>query len=395
MNVATPDQIAVDFLTRLPIVERQVWSELLPELRALTFTIKLTKESDTQVRKAQAAEAMAQAKALIAGIPAGGDFRKAQRQITAQLTPFFPTPAQASRRAELLVRHWAGMARNAAWYRTLDRQRTAYPYWKYVTFGDNRVRATHEALDKKIIPASSPFWDTHFPPWAPMCRCMVVPVSQDEYDRIKAAEQKLPIEKRTIVDGPALTALETNNTIMTARRFPQPDGSTRFGPPTPFSTAPEPGWTGWNPKDLRITETALQDRYKEQPKEMSRLMKKADATTIAPGITLGDYIRGLPDGRRLPSIVLPASAPVTPVRPEQATVPQPVPPPAAAVLARDSIARTVARLQAWNAALTRAEAQEIASQFPGGPPDGTDTMIIVSLHNEPLPVPRDVLFPTA
>lgn len=319
MNVATPDQFAVDFLTDMPIAERDVWSKLLPEVRAVTFTIKLTQQTDSAIKKAQAAAAMEQAKALLATVPAGGDARKVQRQITALLTPFFPTPAQASRRAELLVRHWAGMARAAGWYRTLDRQRWLYPYWKYVTFGDDRVRATHAALNGKIIPASSPFWDTHFPPWAPMCRCMVVPISQDEYDRIRAAELKLPMEKRSIVEGPALDALEKSNTIMTARRYPQPDGSVRYGPATPYSVAPEPGWTGWNPRDLRITEAQLKERYKDAPKELKKMMQKADATEIAPGVTLGDHIRGT---KELPSIEIP-EAKAKPAPPVAATAPAP------------------------------------------------------------------------
>lgn len=303
--VATPDQTAVDLLSRMPAVEKEVWAGLLPEVRALTFTIKLTQDTDSALRKAEAMRVMERAKALIASLPAGADAKKITKQIAADLGPFFPTPAQAARRAELLVRHWAGMIRNAAWYRTLDRQRTAYPYWKYVTFGDNRVRETHEALNGLIIPADSPFWDTHFPPWAPMCRCMVVPITQAEYDRIKAKEKSMPIENRTIVDGPRLEALEKSNTIVTGRKFRQADGTIRTGPPTPFPVAPEPGWTGWNPRDLRITHEALTDRYATRPggpQALQKMMAKAEKVKLTPDITLADHIRGLPDGKRLPAM---------------------------------------------------------------------------------------------
>lgn len=303
--VNTPDQTAIDLLSRMPAVEKEVWAGLLPEVRALTFTIKLTQETDDALKKAEAMRVMQRAKALIESLPAGADARKVQKQIAADLGPFFPTPAQANRRAELLVRHWAGMIRNAAWYRTLDRQRTAYPYWKYVTFGDDRVRETHEALNGKIVPADSPFWDTHFPPWAPMCRCMVVPVTQAEYDRIKAKEKSMPMEQRSIVEGPALEALEKNNTIMTARKFRQADGSVRHGPATPFPVAPDPGWTGWNPRDLRITHEALTDRYATRPggpQALQQMMDKAETVRLTPDITLADHIRGLPDGKRLPPV---------------------------------------------------------------------------------------------
>jgi SPP1 gp7 family putative phage head morphogenesis protein len=299
--VASPDQEAVNFLTSLPVLEREVWSELMPEMRAVSFTIKLTQQTDAAISKAEMLAVMERAKLLIATIPAGGDARKVEKQIAQMLSPYFPTPAQAARRATLLVRHWAGVARQAAWYRQLDRQRDLYPYWKYLTFGDDRVRDSHRALHGKIIPASSPFWDTHFPPWAPMCRCRVVGISQREYDEIKAREADLPFEQRTIIEGPQLEALEKSNSLITALRYPQKDGSVRFGPVTPISVAPEPNWNGWNPRDIRIGYDTLKERYKDAPNELTNLMKQADAREISPGLTLGDYIRGK---GRLPAIPL-------------------------------------------------------------------------------------------
>lgn len=363
--VATPDQQAVDFLMGLPAVERSVYQQLLPEIRALTFTIKLTQATDDAVRKAEAMAIIERAKATIAALPAGADQRKAVKAIAADLAPFFPSPAQAMRRAELLVRHWAGMARNAAWYRTLDRQRTAYPYWKYVTFGDDRVRASHAALGGKIIPASSPFWDTHFPPWAPMCRCMVVPVTKAEADRIRAAEKDIPAERRTLMEGPQLAELELSNRLLTARKYP--DG--KYGNLENISVSPEPGWTGWNPKDLRISYDALEERYNGReggPEALAKMMRKADKVKIAPDITLGDHIRGLGDGRRLPEIPLakPAAAPKATAAPEKPALP-PVQP-ASADPAMQVAAKIPGPSRGAVADATRAAGEAIASVHSDG-----------------------------
>lgn len=50
------------------------------------------------------------------------------------------------------------------------------PYLKYSTAGDDRVRASHKAMDGIIRPINDPFWDKYYPPndWA--CRCDVVQV---------------------------------------------------------------------------------------------------------------------------------------------------------------------------------------------------------------------------
>lgn len=297
-----PHDEAVKFILSKPAVEREVWAQLLPELKALTFTIKLTQDADSEIKKAAGLKAIEEAKALIASVPAGADQRKVKRQVVALLLPFFPTKAQAERRAELLLRHWTGMAYGAAQFRIMDRQRKAMPYWKYVTFGDERVRASHAALNGKILPADSPFWQTHYPPWAPMCRCIVVPVTRREYKRIHGAEEKLEVARRSIIEGPQLIELEQSNRLLTAPVFHQDDGSVRYGNLENISVAPEKGWTGWNPMDLRITYAALQERYKDRAEELVKLMAKADKVTLAPGITLGHYIRGLGEGSRLPAI---------------------------------------------------------------------------------------------
>ncbi|HEY6330146.1 MAG TPA: ADP-ribosyltransferase [Blastocatellia bacterium] len=47
------------------------------------------------------------------------------------------------------------------------------PYWEYHAVMDDRVRPTHAALNGMILPANSPFWNDHFPPWGFNCRCTI------------------------------------------------------------------------------------------------------------------------------------------------------------------------------------------------------------------------------
>lgn len=62
---------------------------------------------------------------------------------------------------------------------------TARPYWRYVAVNDARTRPQHRAWHGTILPASSKWWDTHYPPNGWNCRCTVVSMSADEAkDRI-------------------------------------------------------------------------------------------------------------------------------------------------------------------------------------------------------------------
>jgi SPP1 gp7 family putative phage head morphogenesis protein len=61
-----------------------------------------------------------------------------------------------------------------------------FPNLKYVTAGDERVRASHAALDGRIEPINSPFWDKYYPPNDWGCRCYVEPTVD------KVTKTKLP-----------------------------------------------------------------------------------------------------------------------------------------------------------------------------------------------------------
>lgn len=52
--------------------------------------------------------------------------------------------------------------------------------YQYSAILDDRVRPNHACMDGRIYPVTSPIWDTHTPPNGFNCRCILVPVTQDE-----------------------------------------------------------------------------------------------------------------------------------------------------------------------------------------------------------------------
>jgi len=58
-----------------------------------------------------------------------------------------------------------------------------FPYLRYVTLADEKVRKSHAQWHNLVLPVDDPFWSTHMPQNAYRCRCYVRQVSQREYDR--------------------------------------------------------------------------------------------------------------------------------------------------------------------------------------------------------------------
>ena len=71
-------------------------------------------------------------------------------------------------------------AEAASDYRRLVKKYNLFPYWKYVTAGDDRVREEHRALDGVILPFNDRRWDKIFPPNGWKCRCHVSPMMKHE-----------------------------------------------------------------------------------------------------------------------------------------------------------------------------------------------------------------------
>lgn len=86
-------------------------------------------------------------------------------------------------------------AESASNYHRLMGKTKLFPYWKYVTAGDDKVREEHRKLDGVVLPAKDTRWDKIFPPNGWKCRCRVTPVMRHEVSEEWLAESS------RIVDG--------------------------------------------------------------------------------------------------------------------------------------------------------------------------------------------------
>lgn len=81
-------------------------------------------------------------------------------------------------------------AESASTYHRLMGQVDIFPYWKYTTAGDERVRHTHLLLEGIILPANDPRWQKLFPPNGWNCRCYIVPRMRNEFKSSKLAADR-------------------------------------------------------------------------------------------------------------------------------------------------------------------------------------------------------------
>ncbi len=88
-----------------------------------------------------------------------------------------------ARRLKLIYDTNTRTAYAAGQWERIQRTKTAFPYLRYITMGDEKVRASHRSLHNLVLPVDDPFWDYYLPPNGWRCRCRVVAVSQRDYER--------------------------------------------------------------------------------------------------------------------------------------------------------------------------------------------------------------------
>lgn len=74
-------------------------------------------------------------------------------------------------------------AQAAGQWERVQATKRAFPFLRYVTQADEKVRSSHAAWHNLVLPVDDAFWDTHTPMNAYRCRCYVLPMSQRQYDR--------------------------------------------------------------------------------------------------------------------------------------------------------------------------------------------------------------------
>lgn len=291
-----PNDSAIAWLRNKPAVASSVFNRLLPELKARAIAI-------AGVESASIARDVREA---IASVPAGADWDKEKRKIADLLHPYLADPDEpkskkpARRRAELLLRTHGFQAYAIGQHEVMREQEAVFPWWQYLTMGDELVRPTHSALNKLILPANSPFWLRHSPPWDWGCRCRKVPLLPEEVDEIRDREAAKPPESKTVIEGNALSYLEQQNKL--------DRGPSKIFDMTPPSEKGRAGAFLFEPDSLRLQPAQLQTRY--DPQTWADFVTWSQATTLeGPGSrTVWEWMGGAPAPVPVPAVV--GSAPV-------------------------------------------------------------------------------------
>lgn len=65
-----------------------------------------------------------------------------------------------------------------------NRVKAIRPYLQYVTFGDERVRPNHAAMNGIVAPFDDPFWAANYPPNGHRCRCVAKSLTDRQVQRL-------------------------------------------------------------------------------------------------------------------------------------------------------------------------------------------------------------------
>ena len=90
--------------------------------------------------------------------------------------------------------------RSAAQWLDVIADADVFPFMKYSTIGDERVRPDHADFDGIVRPINDKFWKTHFPPNGFRCRCDASRMTGDESGFKQTSKKAL----KAIPDPPAL-----------------------------------------------------------------------------------------------------------------------------------------------------------------------------------------------
>lgn len=273
-----------------PVVSQEVFKALLPELRARTFLISGVEDMNV----------VQQIRDLIAEIPQGAGWESAKNKIVEMLVPWMDAEA-ANRRAILLMRHHGFQAYAAAHYAEMDRQRKIFPYWKYLSMGDELVREAHAALHGLILPADDPFWLDHFPPWDWGCRCQVISRLPRDYDEA-IAENRVPGMKALSLEdrqrgwtlGPEglkalrLGKLDLGDGMPVDVRTPMQRATTHSEMVSAYR---------WHPGDMKISLDQLRSRYDAET--FAGFEQRAKSARLADGRTVWEWLEGKVPGPKM------------------------------------------------------------------------------------------------
>ena len=184
-----PNEAAADYIRGKAVADPTNFGNLPAQLKQRAFAVAGIEQMDVLKRLRD----------TIAKLPEGMSWDEAKRDLASEISPFTGGDMKVARaKAEMQLRIHGFQAYAVARHQQQMEVIKSFPYWKYETVGDSRVRAGHAALDGKVLRADDPWWQTHYPPWDWGCRCIVVPLDEEDAQEIGITEHgDMPTPQRS------------------------------------------------------------------------------------------------------------------------------------------------------------------------------------------------------
>lgn len=239
-----PHEDAARQIQDKPVVTREVFDEMLPELRARAFLV--TGIEDANV--------VADIRDTLSELPRGETWDNVKAALIDRLGAWMADDEgmSAAARAQLLMRTHGFQAYQAAQHQIMERQAGVFEYWQYLSLDDEKVRPAHRALHEVVAPANDPFWRDHSPPWQWGCRCRKVPLLAEEVDDIRRQESAAAPFRRKVLEGPRLKLARQGRLDLGPTQGVDIRSDTARGKENPFT---------FDPGSLNIPVAQLRDRY--------------------------------------------------------------------------------------------------------------------------------------
>lgn len=171
------------------------------------YKAKRQQEQKTQAGKISALVAIRQAEAVFDQLKKSGmsfaDFKKAVKDGALDVDI---TKAQRDQ----AIRNNVQVAYNRGRW-TQQQASSRITHLMYLTREDGRVRPTHAAINRIVLPKGHPFWLTHYPPNGFGCRCLCIGLTLAQAKRIGITADK-DIPKDSPDDGWDFNAGDTYTT---------------------------------------------------------------------------------------------------------------------------------------------------------------------------------------
>ena len=184
-----PNEAAADYIRGKAVADPTNFGNLPAQLKQRAFAVAGIEQMDVLKRLRD----------TIAKLPEGMSWDEAKRDLASEISPFTGGDNKAAKaRADFMLRTHGFQAYAVARHQQQMEVIKSFPYWKYETVGDSRVRAGHAALDGKVLRADDPWWQTHYPPWDWGCRCIVVPLDEEDAMELGVTDGKqMPMPGRS------------------------------------------------------------------------------------------------------------------------------------------------------------------------------------------------------